>query len=154
VDVTTYEWLLFGHLLFVAIWVGGDAMIQVFFLRSRVAGPAQVVQFAKDVEWIGMRVLTPAALIVVAFGFGLVAERDWDLGDFWLSFGLAVFLASFLTGAGFLGPESGRIGKLAEERDPSDPEVQRRIARIALISRLELLFLVLVVFDMVAKPWL
>ena len=152
--VTTYEWLLFGHLLFASIWVGGDAMIQVFFFRARTAGPAQVVQFAMDVEWIGMRVLTPAALVVVAFGFGLVAKGDWDLGDLWLGFGLAVFLASFLTGAGFLGPESGRIGKLADDRGPTDPEVQQRIARIALISRVELVLLVLVIFDMVAKPWL
>jgi hypothetical protein len=67
---------------------------------------------------------------------------------------LAVFVASFLAGAGFLGPETGRLGKLAEEKGADDPDVQRRIRRVFLISRIELVLLVLVVFDMVVKPGL
>jgi hypothetical protein len=37
---------------------------------------------------------------------------------------------------------------------PEDPEVQARINRILLISRLDTLLLPLVVFDMLAKPFL
>ena len=56
-------------------------------------------------------------------------------------------------GALFLGPESGRIGKLIDERGAADPEVRRRITRILVYSRFELLLLVLVVVDMVIKPF-
>jgi uncharacterized membrane protein len=154
VDVTTYDWLLFGHLLFVVTWVGGDVMLQFIGLRALGASPERTVEFAKDVEWIGVRVLTPAALLVVLFGFGLMAELDYAFGEFWIIFALAVYLASFITGAGFLGPESGRIGRLAEERGATDPDVQRRVRRVIVISRIELLFLILVVFDMVVKPGL
>jgi hypothetical protein len=52
------------------------------------------------------------------------------------------------------GPESGRIGKLGEERGPTDPEVQRRIGRILVISRIEFVLLVLIVLVMVLKPGL
>jgi len=66
--------------------------------------------------------------------------------------GLAGIAATIATGAGFLGPESVRLGKLAAERDPSDPEIQRRIRRIFAVSRIDLVVLTLVVADMVFKP--
>ena len=73
-------------------------------------------------------------------------------GSGWIDVALAVWIASFVVGIGFLGPESGRIGRLIEERGVSAPEVRRRIDRIFLISRIELLFLLIVVVDMVTKP--
>ena len=57
-----------------------------------------------------------------------------------------------ITGAGFLGPESARLGKLSAERDPADPEIQQRIKRIFLVSRIDLVVLIVVVADMVFKP--
>ena len=153
--MSTYELLLFGHLLAALVWVGGDFMIQMFYLRARAAGPEAVAGFAKSVEWIGLRVLNTAALLVVAFGVLLVIEVDgYEFSQFWISAALVMFLASAITGAAFLGPESGRISALSEERGPEDPEVQRRIARILLISRIELVLLVLIVLDMVLKPGL
>lgn len=154
-EITLYEVLLFAHLTFVAVWAGGDAMLQVVWLRAKRAGPERTVQFMGDVEWIGSRVLTPSALLVVVFGVWLVADSPvWELSQFWISAALAVFLASFITGAGFLGPESGRVEKMAAELGPTDREVQRRIARVLMISRIELVFLILVIFDMVVKPGL
>ena len=154
-DVTKYEVLLFFHILFVTIWVGGDTMLQVFWLRAVKAGPTRRVEFMKDVEWIGGRVLTTSALFVVAFGVWLVLDSPaWEFSQFFVSFGLAIFLASFALGAGFLGPESGRIGRLADERPVDDPELQSRIKRVLLLSRIELVLLILVIFAMTAKPWL
>jgi uncharacterized membrane protein len=132
--------------------VGGDVMLQVVGARAKSRSPQALTEFAADTEWIGTRVLVPAALAVVVFGFLLVEELGYSLGDAWISFALAVFLGSFFLGAGFLGPEAGRVGRLAAERGAEDPEVQRRIARVTLFSRIELLFLVLVVLDMVVKP--
>lgn len=71
-----------------------------------------------------------------------------------MTFGFVVWLLSFIAGAGYLGPESGRLGKLVDERGPDDPEYQRRISTIFLVSRIELLLLILVVLDMTVKPGL
>jgi hypothetical protein len=92
----------------------------------------------------------------VVLGFLLLRESDgaWDLGQGWVTFGFVVWLLSFIVGAGYLGPESGRLSKMAEERSPEDPEYQRRIARIFVVSRIELLLLILVVLDMTVKPGL
>jgi uncharacterized membrane protein len=150
-----YEVLLFAHLLAAMAWVGGDLMIQMFYLRARATGPDAVARFAKDVEWIGLRLLNTASLLVVIFGVLLVIEVDgYEFSQFWISAALAMFLASAITGAGFLGPESGRIAKLTEEVGPTHPDVQRRISRVLLISRIEFVLLVLIVLDMVVKPGL
>jgi uncharacterized membrane protein len=153
--MSTYELLLFGHLIFAMTWLGGDVMIQLFYLRARAAGPQELPHFTKTVEWIGMRVLNPAALLVVIFGVLLVLEVDgYEFSQFWISAALGMFLLSFITGALFLGPESGRLARLMEERGPEDQEVQRRTARILMVSRIELVLLVLIVLDMVVKPGL
>ena len=48
--------------------------------------------------------------------------------------------------------ESKRIANAIESQGPESPEVTRRINRVLLVSRTELLILVLLVFDMVLKP--
>jgi len=155
-DITTYEWLLFGHILGVVAWVGANIVLQLLAIRARAAAGQRAVDFLADIEWLGTRYFIPISLIVVALGFALVGESDgaYELSQFWVSAGLGMFLVSFLLGAGFLGPESGRIAKLADERGPDDAEVQGRIGRVVWVSRFELVLLVLVIFDMVVKPGL
>jgi hypothetical protein len=98
-----------------------------------------------------MRTFIPASLLLIVLGFVLVHQADWDW-TFWLVFALVVWVLSFALGIAFLSPESGRIGTLIEERGSADPEVQRRLQRILLASRIELLFIALVAMDMVLKP--
>ena len=153
-ELTTYEALLFGHLLFVVTWVGTDVCLQVLGLRARRAGPQRTVELAADVEWLGTRLLVPSSLLVLVFGVLLVNDIGYEFSQTWITLAFVAFAASFLTGAGFLGPETGRVAKLAAERGADDPDVQRRIRRIFLISRIELVILVAVILDMVVKPGL
>ena len=137
------------------MWVGGALVTQVYAVRVQAdSDPERLIGFARDVEFVGKTMFTPASLVLVIFGFLLVHEGNWDLGKTWLIFALIVYAASFVVGAGFLGPESGRIARAIDEHGPTSGEAQRRIARIFLISRIELLFLLLVVVDMVVKPGL
>lgn len=152
--MTTYEFLLFAHLLFVVTWVGTDICLQVLAFRAMAAGPQRTVVFSSDVEWLGKRLLVPSSLLVVVFGVLLVNEVGYDFSDTWITLAFIAFAASFIAGAGFLGPESGRISKLAAERGAEDADVQARIRRVLFVSRIELVILVLVILDMVVKPGL
>ena len=107
--------------------------------------------FSADAEWIGLRVFMPASIVSVIVGIWAAIEGDWDFGQAWISIGFAAFLFSFFLGMAFLGPESGRIKALVEERGLDHPEVTRRTSRILLFSRIELLILVVAIWAMVTK---
>jgi uncharacterized membrane protein len=151
-----YNWLLAFHILLAVVWVGSDVAIQIFVLRAKRAGPDRLAYFAREIEWYGTRVLVPSSLLLVILGFILLHESSgaYDLGQGWVTFGFVVWLLSFISGAAYLGPESGRLSNMVDERGPEDPEYRRRLNRIFLVSRIELLLLILVVLDMVVKPGL
>lgn len=152
-DITLYELLLFGHLTFMAVWVGTDAMLQVLAFRAIAAGPERSGPLMADIEWLGLRVLTPSSLLVAGLGIWMVLDSPaWGFSQFWVSAGLAVFLASAITGMFFLGPETGRISKLIDSLGGEDPQVQGRIRRLLLVSRIELLLLIALILIMVTKP--
>jgi uncharacterized membrane protein len=149
---TTYQGYLSIHILAAVIWVGTAFATQVYAIRAQRSGNAgHLAAFSGDVEWLGTRVFVPSSLILVIFGFLLVHESHWQW-KLWLVVALVVWVASFITGAAFLGPESGRIQKTIEEKGVESEDAQARLKRIFLVSRIELVFLVLIVLDMTLKP--
>lgn len=150
--MTWYETFVWLHITAAAIWVGGDVMIQAFAYRIlRTDDPVRLVGFSRDVEWTGMRLIMPASVVLLASGIGLVTNGNWSWGEPFVSVGLVVWLLSFAVGAGFLGPESGRIARIVEAEGPTSPEAAGRIRRILLYSRIELALLLVVVFMMSVK---
>ena len=52
-----------------------------------------------------------------------------------------------------LGPQAKRVGKLLETKGADAPETQAAIQRILLIARVDMGVLLLIVADMVLKPF-
>jgi uncharacterized membrane protein len=150
---TTYTWLKSIHVLAAVIWVGGAGTLQVFaILANRSSDPRELATFARNASWVGERLFLPSSLVLVVFGAWAVHEGGLSYSQTWLWLGVLVFAASFVVGAGFLGPEGNRIAKAIEAGRPESPEARMRIQRIFLVSRIELVFLLLIVLDMVVKP--
>jgi uncharacterized membrane protein len=148
-----YELLLAIHILAAVVWVGGATAIQVLAYRTAATNDGvRIATFAGETEWVGMRVFMPASIVVLLAGIALVLEGSWGFDQLWILLGLAGIAFSIVVGAGFLGPESGRIKELMEARGPDDTEVKDRIRRIFMISRIELGVLLLIVLDMAIKP--
>lgn len=151
--MSRYELLKTIHVFFAVIWVGGAATTQVLATRlARANEPARLAAFAKDIEFVGKRIFTPSSLLVLAAGIWMVVITGINFTDLWIIFGLVGIAFSATIGATFLGPESGRIGRLIEARGPEDSEVTGRIKRIFVVSRVELVVLLLIVINMVVKP--
>jgi uncharacterized membrane protein len=151
--MTWYTFFKSVHVTAAAVWFGGALMIQAFAFRIVRTGDARrQADFAKDSEVVGMRVFIPAAWILVLAGIGMMVNLPWSWGQNWIVFGLIAFALSFIVGAGFLGPEGGRIAAVIERDGPGSPEAQARINRILLISRCELVVLLTVIVNMVVKP--
>ena len=150
--ITTYQWFLSVHILAAVLWVGGAFMIQVLAIRAASAkSPARLEALASEAEWVGTRVFVPASLALVIFGFLMIQERDLEY-QFWLVFPILVWIASFLSGVAFLGPQSGKLSKAIAQHGMDSSEAMGRLRRIFLVSRIELVLLILVVLDMALKP--
>jgi uncharacterized membrane protein len=148
-----YEWLLALHILSAVVWVGGTVTLQILAMRAqRQSDPNRLIVLGGEVEWVGQHVYLPASILVLISGIAMVVNGHWGWGHFWVLFGLFGILFSAITGSAFLGPEAGRLKKLMQEQGEDAPEVRSRLSRIFLVSRIELLILLLVVADMALKP--
>jgi uncharacterized membrane protein len=153
--LTNYTGFKFVHVLAAVVWVGGACVVQVYALLAlRTNDPVRVAAFAGDTEFVGTRIFIPASLILLVSGLFTVHASGgaWSYSQGWVQFGLAIVVLSIVVGAGYLGPESGRIARATEAHGVASAEVQARIRRIFLVSRIELVLLLCVIFDMVVKP--
>jgi len=152
--VTTYEWFKTVHVLAVVMWVGGGVTLTLLALMTiALRDPVRLVQFTREAAFLGGTYFPPLSLMVVGFGFGLVEKGDFGYDLAWVQIGIAGWAASFVAGAGFLGPQSKRLAKMLEDRPPEDAGVQALIQRILLVARLDSVLLLFITLDMVAKPW-
>lgn len=150
-----YEWLVLVHVVMAVVWVGGGAILNLQAIRIQRGGePERLAGFGREVEWIGTRIFMPASLLLLGSGIWAALDADWDFGAAWISIGFAGYALSFLAGITFLGPESGRIAKLAAAEGASSAAVQARLGRLLALTRIELLILLVVIWAMVTKPGL
>ena len=151
--MTWYTFFKSIHVITAVIWVGGAAMIQAYAFRIlRTGDGRRQAEFSKDTEVVGMRVFIPASLILFLAAIAMMVNLNWSWSQNWIVLGLIAFGFSFVLGAGFIGPEGGRIAELIEQQGPDSPAVQARIRRILTISRCELVVLLTVIVNMVVKP--
>jgi uncharacterized membrane protein len=149
-----YEFLLFVHVLAAVVWVGGGLALN--FVGTRIAtggNPVEMAGFMHQGEWIGTRVFAPASVILLIAGVIMTLDA-WSFDTLWIGIGIAGFLYSFINSAFLVGPLSGRTGKLMSERGAEDPTVVSNIRRLFVLSRIELLVMVVVVWAMTVKPTL
>ena len=149
----SYEVFKTIHVLAAIAWVGGGILVQLMVTRMQRAGEHdRLGALSIDLEVYAKILFIPATVVVLLAGIGMVVVSGWNFTDLWILLGLGGITFTGLTGSLFLGPEVGRLGNLIQERGPSDQEVQRRMARIFLVSRVDLAVLILIVINMVVKP--
>jgi uncharacterized membrane protein len=147
-----YEWLKAFHILMAIVWVGGALMLQLLAVRTmRANDPQRLRMFAGEIEFVGTRIFTPASLILLILGIVMVIDR-WAFEQFWIIAAIVMFAFSFISGAFYLGPQSGKLKKLYEAEGTNAAEAPVLIRKLFVVSRIELVLMVLIVFDMVLKP--
>jgi uncharacterized membrane protein len=155
-EIGLYEWLKTLHVLAAIVWVGGAATLQILAIRvQRQDDPVKLAAFAGETEFICTRVFTPASLLLLIFGIWMVIDEPaWTFGQFWILAGLGMFAFSFVSGAFYLGPQAGRLKRLYEAEGPTAAAAPAIIGRLFLVSRIEVVLMLLIVADMVLKPGL
>lgn len=148
-----YEVFKTIHVVAAVAWVGGVILSQVnAALATRSGEQARLHGFIQDQAWLGKHYFAPAAIVLILAGIAMVIESGWEFADLWIVIGIALWVASVIIGAGFLGPRSEQLTAELEQKGMDDPGVQSLANQLALLSRADLVILLLVVTDMVVKP--
>lgn len=152
--MTLYEALLWLHVTFSSLWVGGAVLLTVLSTvaqRSNDAG--RVTSAVATAEAFGGRYFGPIGMLVVLLGVCLVIEGPWSFGDAWISVSLGLVVVSILIGAVFLSRETVRATTaLAGAREAMNPEARAAVNRIVVVSWVDAAILFAVVFLMTTKP--
>jgi len=142
------------HVTLAVVWVGGGALITVLALRAERADDAdELATIARQAAFAGERIFAPAGGIVFLMGIAMMINTDWGWGKFWVVVGLLGYVSTFTTGIAVLSPMAKKITALVEAKGSAAPETQAAIRRILLIARFDIAVLLLVIADMVTKPF-
>lgn len=150
--MSLYQVLLFMHIICAVIWVGGAFTIQVLaIVANRSTDPSDLPRVGRWAEFVGLRVFVPASIVLFIAGAVMVLQA-WNFGQLWVAVSVALWIASALSGALYLGPRAKKVSKLFEAEGPTSAAARSLMARVFLVSRLELVSFTVIVALMVFKP--
>ena len=142
------------HVGAAVIWVGGGLFIAMCAVLAEIANDDdQLLLIGRLADQVASKVFPLMSFVVLGFGVAMTANGDIGYNQFWIIFGLVAWAASAATGILFLTPETKRLTSAMTARGPKDPEVQMRLRRILLVLRVDVAVMLLIVFDMVVKPF-
>jgi uncharacterized membrane protein len=142
------------HVVLSVFWVGGGLTLTVLGLRAeRLDDPREIATLARQAGFVGEKFFAPTGLVVLLMGIGLVINGHLGWNHFWVIFALIGYAATFVTGLAVLSPLGKKIDELMTEKGPDAVETQAAIRKILLVARVDVSVLLLVVADMVTKPF-
>ncbi|HYK98700.1 MAG TPA: DUF2269 family protein [Candidatus Acidoferrales bacterium] len=147
-------WLHFAHITAAVVWVGGGIVLSVIARRvHRSADVTVLAEFARTLSYVGLRVFTPAVLVVLATGVWLVfAEQSGNFAQLWVVLALAAFIVAFLVGAVYLSRSAIRLERVMSEAKPDIGAGRAALAQWIFGYGVVLAVLVFALWDMVFKP--
>jgi uncharacterized membrane protein len=135
------------HVTFAVLWVGGGTMIMILaIVAERSNDPLQIAT-------VGEKFFAPVGLVTFLMGLAMMFNTNWGWGKFWVVVGLIGYATTFAIGIGLIAPTVKKLHALIEANGPTHPDSVALIKRVMLISRVDSALLLIVVLDMVTKPF-
>jgi uncharacterized membrane protein len=160
--VTSYDLSVFLHVTAVVVGFGATFAESVTFPVAMTMDKRHLPYVHRLQRAINQWLTTPALVVILATGFYQVSDRDWELGDFWLSGTLTIVIVlGAILGMYFI-PEDRRLQAMAERDIAASgsgevvlSEEYRRRGRVeGIVGGLAGLLVVIAVYLMVTKPGL
>ena len=148
-----YEILLFLHIVGATVWIGSAFMLQVLLYRGLTTDDTALTErLSSHTQWLAQRIFIPTSLAVFVLGILLTIEGPWSFDQLWIVVALAAFAGTFLFGVGVIEPEGKRLHAAMAAHGSEHPETRRHNDRLDAYMKLDLVLLLVVVFDMALKP--
>jgi uncharacterized membrane protein len=146
-------WLHFAHIAGAVIWVGGGLMLALIGVRARRSGEVAVLaEFARTLSYAGLRVFTPAVVVVLVTGVWLVIAQSGDFMRLWVLLALGAFAVAFLIGAVYLSRSAIQLERAVSGPNPNVQAGRDALGRWITGYAVVLIVLVFALWDMVFKP--
>lgn len=152
-QVTLAEILKLVHVVAVIVWVGGSFMLGFIFERAqRSSDEATVLGITKMAEFIGKAVFNPAGIITLLAGIWLVIEADYEFSEAWISIGFLGVALGAILGMTFYPKAFKAVEDGIEADGLLGNETLAALRKVRMVSTIEFLLLIVVVWAMVFKP--
>jgi uncharacterized membrane protein len=153
--MTLEPWLHLAHVAGAILWVGGGVMLSLIGFRARRSGDLAVIrEFARTLSYVGLRLLTPAVVVVLVSGVWLVlASAEWSLTQVWVLLALGAFVLAFLIGAVYLSRSALQLERVVTQgQDQSLEPARDALGRWLIGYGVVLAILAFALWDMIFKP--
>lgn len=125
------------------IWIGGNLIGQIWLLAARLNNDSLArVIITRQIYWSISRVYLPLQLIGVGTGLAQASRVGIPLTKPFIILPIAIIALNFVFTCTFVLRQYASTVELSYERDPSDPQLQKKIDFLSTLNRVELLFLV------------
>ncbi len=143
------------HVSVAVFWVGGGLLLTALAIRAqRSTDPGELATIARQATFVGEKLFAPAGGIALVMGVAMVINSPAiKFSDTWVTIGLVGWLISFVTGIAVLAPRARKLVALFDTVGEAAPETQAAIRQILLIARVDVAVLLIVVMDMLMKPF-
>ena len=150
-----YQWLLFGHLLGVAVMLAGLGVHMVSVERLGQARTVTELRLLLGAAKYGERMAVGGAAVLVAAGITMAA-RFWSFADAWIATSIGLVIAQGLTGSVIVDRRIKRLRAAVESAPDGALSTNMRVlARDPLLhagSRIAVPIIVEILFLMTVKP--
>jgi len=151
--VTLAEILKLVHVVAVIIWLGGSFMLGFILERAQASeDEATVLGVTKMAEFIGKAVFNPAGIITLLAGIWLVIEADYEFSEAWISIGFLGVALGAILGMAFYPKALKAVEDGIEADGLLSNDTLGALRKLRLVSTVEWLLLIVVVWAMVFKP--
>lgn len=148
--VNVEDILLYLHILFAAIWLGGAAISIILLLSIKNLSPGQAKPIIQNVANLGKFVFGPTSILVLITGTGLISVANFSFSDLWISLAFLGVIVNIIFGAVF-HVRAGRKALAAAEPDSSET-LADAMKNWLLLAYLDLAIIAGVLALMVFKP--
>ena len=152
---TSYNLFKFLHVAAAMVWVGGVAALMLLPARmARTGDQAALAAFGRGSEFYGSRVVGPSAVVALLAGIAMVVVGDLEFSELWIAYGFLGLVVSMGLGGGVLSRIGHQLAELAAAERPDGQRMAQLQQRMRILSLVNLILLLSVVWAMVFKPTL
>lgn len=155
-EIQGYYVVLFIHILAVVVGLGITFGYGLFMGFTQKHAPRSVPAVFRATLVSDRFIVTPALIVILLAGFWMVSDREYSLGESWISVGI---LAVIILGGmvhGFFGPRMRKGIEIAErdleKGDTFSPEFDAIAKQLAIGGQFAGLVIAVTIFFMTVKP--